>query len=146
MIRITFIIIVFMLILSACTSEDIAFIFATDSASSYTRVDRMGMPAIATAVISSANKDAYNQGNPSTDAAMWAADITTNVQGLHTALDDDLTALNLQPCDTNTCIAQAAPLIIPDVLTLDSSQPNGFPNGRQLTDTVMDITLAVNSA
>ena len=131
-----------MLILSACTEEEIAFFFATDPASSYTRVDRMGMPAIATAVISS--KDAYNQDDPITDVTgKWATEITANVQGLHTALDDDLAGLNLQPCATNTCVTQAAPIVIPDVLTLDLTQPSAFPNGRRLTDPVMDITLAV---
>jgi len=33
-------------------------------------------------------------------------------------------------------------LIIPDVLTLDFNKPSTFPNGRQLIDPVVDITLA----
>jgi hypothetical protein len=33
-------------------------------------------------------------------------------------------------------------LIVPDTLKLDLSRPAGFPNGRQLTDPVIDITLA----
>ncbi len=42
------------------------YAFATDDASAYTRVDRAGMPAINTAVISS--KDAYNAADPVDDA------------------------------------------------------------------------------
>lgn len=34
-------------------------------------------------------------------------------------------------------------LVVPDTLTLDTTMPAGFPNGRQLADRAMDITLAV---
>jgi hypothetical protein len=107
-----------------------------------TRVDRMGMPAIATAVISS--KDAYNQADPIDDAAgTFVGEITASVDFLHSALDDDLTALGLTPCATMDCVGQAAPFVVPDVLTIDPSQPAGFPNGRRLTDPVIDVTLAL---
>ena len=66
-----------------------------------------------------------------------------NVDFLYTALDDDLTSLGLTPCATLDCVGQAAPLVVPDVLTLDTTQPAGFPNGRRLTDPVIDITLAL---
>lgn len=36
-----------------------------------------------------------------------------------------------------------ASLVVPDTIKLDFSRPNGFPNGRQLPDRVIDITLAV---
>ncbi len=128
------------------------FVFATDAPSAYTRVDRAAMPAIATAVITSKND--YNAGNPSDDAALtFAGEIVTNVAGLHTALDDDLTDLGLTPCMVNTtdpfdpatssCITQAAPLVVPDTLKLDTTKAPGFPNGRKLTDPVIDVTLAV---
>ncbi|NNE43345.1 MAG: DUF4331 family protein [Gemmatimonadetes bacterium] len=106
------------------------------------RVDRMGMPAIATAVITS--KDAYNVANPTDDAAgTFVGEITANVDFLHSALDDDLTGLGLTPCATGDCVGQAAPFVVPDVITLDTSQPAGFPNGRRLTDPVIDVTLAL---
>ena len=118
------------------------FTFATNPASDYTRVDRMGMPAVATAVITS--KDAYNADDPDDDATFkWAGEITANVQGLHAALDDDLTGLLLTPCDYATCVAQAAPLVIPDTISIDVTQPAGFANGRMLEDPVIDVTLAV---
>ncbi len=134
----------------ACT--DLAFVFATDPASSYTRVDRMGMPAIATVVITS--KDDYNKADPSDDANLdFAGEIVTNVSGLHTALDDDLTNAGLVPCNvdpndpfnatTSKCITQAAPLVVPDTVTIDTTTAAGFPNGRKLADPVVDVTLAV---
>ncbi len=118
------------------------FVFADDLADAFTRVDRMGMPAIATAVITS--KDAYNAADPSDDAAgTFVGEITTNVTGLHTALDDDLVGLGLTPCAAANCVAQAAPLVVPDTLKINPAMPAGFPNGRALVDPVIDVTLAV---
>lgn len=120
------------------------FVFATDAPGAYDRVDRMGMPAIATAVISSGMKDDYNAADPSDDAGgQFVVDITANVQALHTALDDDLVGAGLVPCATVACVGQAAPLVVPDVITINSAQAAGFPNGRRLTDQVIDVTLAL---
>lgn len=107
-----------------------------------TQVDRMGMPAINTAVISS--KDKYNQADPATDAAGdFVDEIVANVDGLHMALDDDLTGLMLTPCATMDCVGQAAPLVVPDVIGIDPTMPAGFPNGRLPADPVIDVTLAL---
>ena len=53
--------------------------------------------------------------------------------------------------DVTPCLQQAIPgtpftvaeAVVPDTLTLDLAQPAGFPNGRLLTDPVIDVTLAV---
>jgi hypothetical protein len=125
-----------------CVGQPTDFNFRTDLPGAYTRVDRLGMPAVSTALLT--DKDGYNDGNPADDAAgTFVADITANLTGLHGALDDDLTGFGLTPCLIGDCVAQAAPLVVPDTLKIDPSQDPGFPNGRQLTDTVMDITLAV---
>lgn len=137
--------------LVACSDDDDPagpssdpFVFASEPASAYDRVDRMGMPAIATAVISAGMKDAYNAADPTDDAeGDFVADIVANVGALHAALDDDLTGAGLTPCATNDCVSQAAPLVVPDVLRIDLAQPAGFPNGRRLADPVIDVTLAV---
>ena len=54
--------------------------------------------------------------------------------------------LNAFPCATQM-VGAGGPtvldLVIPDTLTLDLTMPAGFPNGRQLADQAMDITLAV---
>jgi Domain of unknown function (DUF4331) len=118
------------------------FVFASDPASAYARVDRKGMPAVATAVITS--KDAYNAANPVDDAALdFVPEITTNVTAIHAALDDDLIGLGLTPCAAANCVNQAAPLVVPDVLEITAAGLAGFPNGRRLPDQVIDVTLAV---
>jgi hypothetical protein len=105
------------------------------------------MPAINTAVITS--KDAYNDADPTDDIALtFVGEIIASLAGLHDALDDDLTGLGLTPCTvvgdgTGTCVAVAAPLVLPDTLKLSLNDPVGFPNGRLLRDPVMDVTLAV---
>lgn len=118
------------------------FDFSDAPDSSFSRVDRMGMPAIATAVISS--KDAYNQASPRDDVmGDFVGEITSIVTALHEALDDDLTGAGLIPCDAGDCVGQAAPLVVPDTIKIDVTRTSGFPNGRRLTDPVIDITLAV---
>lgn len=76
-----------------------AFQFRQDPASAYTRVDRMGMPAVATALISTSQKDAYNDDSPAQDATgKWAPEIVSVLGGLVTALQDDFTKLGLSHC------------------------------------------------
>lgn len=118
------------------------FMFDDTAPEDMVQVDRMGMPAINTAVITS--KDDYNGSTPADDiAGTYVDEIVANVQGLHDALDDDLTGAGLVPCATDDCVAQAAPLVVPDVLAIDPAGPAGFPNGRVPADPVIDITLAV---
>ncbi len=132
--------------------------FRTESADMYTRVDRMGMPAVSTALVSSGMKNAYNDADPTDDVAgTFAGDLITNLTGLHTALDDDLTGAGLTPCSmTNTiaglpaCLGQdvaagvhVADLVLPDTLQVNPAAAAGFPNGRKLTDPVIDVTLSV---
>lgn len=121
------------------------FVFDETPPDQLVQIDRMGMPAVATAVISKDNKDAYNAATPTDDAAStFVPDILMNVGGLHMALDDDLMGFGLTPCDPMTsCAAQGAPLVVPDTLKIDITQPSGFPNGRRLDNPVIDITLAV---
>ena len=77
------------------------FVFRTDPPSAYTRVDRMGMPAVSTALINAANKTAYNDDNPAIDATgKWAPTIKTDLTGLTTALIGQFRSLGLKPCAT----------------------------------------------
>ncbi|MBX7078160.1 MAG: DUF4331 domain-containing protein [Nannocystaceae bacterium] len=108
----------------------------------FAQKDRMGMPAVATAVIT--DKDDYNAATPADDAdGVFAPQIVEAITALHGALDDDLIAAGLTPCDTDTCVTQAASVAIPDVIRIDLTADAGFPNGRTPTDPVVDITLAV---
>jgi hypothetical protein len=123
------------------TGDD-PFVFDDSPPGDYTQIDRKGMPAVNTAVIMS--KDAYNQSSPADDAAGdFVDEIVASVTGLHDALDDDLTGAGLVPCAPADCVAQGAPLVVPDTLKLDLGSPAGFPNGRLPADPVIDVTLAV---
>lgn len=127
---------------------DDSYAFSEDDFSAYSvQVDRLGMPAVATALI--ASRADYNAASPTDDAALtFAGEILASLGALHSLLDDDLAALSLTPCTvvgdgTGSCAAQGVPLIIPDTLKLDTTAGSGFPNGRLLTDPVIDVTLAV---
>jgi hypothetical protein len=135
-----------------------ALTFRTDMASAYTRVDRMGMPAVSTALIPSARKNAYNDASLSDDAAgMFVPDLAATLTAVHTALDDDLTTAGLTPCSMTTlvgtlpeCFGQeiaagvsVASLVVPDTLQINPAADAGFPNGRMLADPVIDVTLSV---
>lgn len=139
--------------------------FRTDAPGTYARVDRMGMPAVSTALISRAMKNAYNDANPTQDAAgTFVPELASTLTGIHTALDDDLATMSLAPCSmTNTdlgipvvagmlpqCFGQeiaagvtVASLVVPDTLHIDPTATAGFPNGRMLADPVIDVTLSV---
>ncbi len=124
------------------TTGDDPFVFDETPPDQLTQIDRMGMPAINTAVITS--KDDYNAATPVDDAnGDFVPEIVANVDGLHQALDDDLLGAGLTPCELMACVGQAAPLVVPDVIRLDLTGMAGFPNGRKLADPVMDVTLAL---
>jgi hypothetical protein len=118
------------------------YMFAEDDATAYTQIDRSAMPAVNVALVM--DKEGYNSANPGVDAASEFVDeITASLDAIHMALDDDLTGLMLTPCATANCVGQAAPFVVPDTLKVDVTMASGFPNGRRLTDPVMDITLAL---
>jgi hypothetical protein len=124
------------------TGEPAGYDFDDTPPEEMTQVDRMGMPAVNTAVISS--KDDYNSSSPADDiGGTFVDEIVASLEGLHAALDDDLMDAGLVPCAVDTCVAQGAPLIVPDVIHIDPSMPAGFPNGRLPADPVVDVTLAV---
>jgi hypothetical protein len=76
------------------------FRFRDDPASAYVRVDRMGMPAVATALISGVpNKNAYNDDNPTVDATgKWVPELAGTLTILTNALADDFMRLGLTIC------------------------------------------------
>lgn len=83
------------------TSGATSFDFRTDAPSAYVRVDRMGMPAVATALIGSDRKTAYNDADPVDDAnGDFVAELSEQLTGLTNALADDLVGLGLTPCAT----------------------------------------------
>ena len=91
------------------------------------QVDRMGRPAINTALIPSAMKDAFNQGIPANDTATFSDDVRASLLSLNGG--------------NTTHADQVTALLIPDILTLDTANPAGFLNGRRLQDDVIDTAL-----
>jgi hypothetical protein len=73
------------------------FRFRDDPASAYVRVDRAGMPAISTALISGVpNKNSYNDDNPTIDATgKWVPELSGTLTILTNALADDFGRLGL---------------------------------------------------
>lgn len=86
--------------LSATTGTN--FNFRNESVqSAYARVDRIGMPAVSTALIPSSRKVPYNDASPADDAAgTFVPDLTSTLTGLTNALADDLVGAGLSPCAT----------------------------------------------
>lgn len=88
-----------------------------------TQVDRVGLPAINTVFIPSGSKEDYNRGAPATDRARFGdfvVDFLVNVTG---RTQQDAEALR--------------DVLLPDVLTIDMTQPTAFLNGRAPTDDVV---------
>jgi hypothetical protein len=113
------------------------------------RVDRMAIPAINTALIdpgtsTSARKDSFNlYFSPSNDA-YWKPRVISNIQFLRTAI---LTTLGTPDADSLSA-QQLTDIVIPDVVTIDFSKDVTFvnhtiPNGRKLTDDVIDAELGL---
>ena len=134
------------------------YAFREDAAEAFVRVDRKGMPAVATALITS--KDSYNAGSPGTDLADFAGEVIAKLEYIHNGtgvanefpgLDGTLGTLGLTPCggsateaSVGACVDQALSVhAFPDAVRIVLADAAGFPNGRGLTDTVIDVTLAV---
>lgn len=166
------------------------FSFNNASPDHYVRIDRMGEPAVATALLSRTNgsptpvdgtgkpvnpgasnkfnnfdnqRDAFNRGDPVNDARDFAFMLTVGPQvnslaNYHYKLGPQLRALGLTPCSTETvtppsgisqvdisgCVAQAAPVVLPDVITYDPNVAASWPNGRTFDDPVVDRLLAAS--
>jgi uncharacterized protein DUF4331 len=89
-------------------------------------IDRMGRPAINTALIPKDLKDAFNDGKPVDDFKNFGQVVTNSLTSLGAANPSAL-----------------AHFLLPDILTVDTSDAGGFPNGRRLQDDVIDIELAL---
>ena len=84
-------------------STGTTFNFRSQPDTSYVRVDRMGMPAVSTALIAMDRKVAYNDADPIDDANMrFVGDLTAGLTKLHVALRDDLISLGFVPCSTSS--------------------------------------------
>lgn len=106
-----------------------------------TQRDRMGQPAVNTALLHSGEKDSFNQGDPSTDRAQFFAIQVGVVNELRGAVG---AVPGFPPEDVpGVTPEQVVSLVNPDTLHLDLSQPDGFPNGRRLQDDTINPILGL---
>lgn len=90
------------------------------------QIERMGNPAVSTALIPSSLKDLFNIAKPSGDVIAFAAPIVAS-----------LNAFGTSPANIQTLASVA----LPDTLKVNFAQPAGFPNGRRPQDDVIDVLL-----
>lgn len=77
----------------------VTFNFRTDAPSAYVQVDRMGQPAVAPALISSAAKSNDNDDSPAVDGARkYVNEITSTLAVLANALQNDFAKAILAIC------------------------------------------------
>ena len=76
-----------------------AFNFVDQPLSAYTRVDRMGMPAISPALVGGPLKNPFNDRDPVNDeAGEFVPEFIAQLELLHNGLRDDLVAAGFTPC------------------------------------------------
>jgi hypothetical protein len=78
-------------------------------------------------LIPAARKNEFNQADPVNDLTVFGADLESAITGLSDA----------------TNAAALTPVLLPDLLTFDTSSSAGFLNGRQLADDVIDAELTL---
>ncbi|MEQ8209191.1 MAG: DUF4331 family protein [Lacipirellulaceae bacterium] len=106
-------------------SSNIGVWARTADSSTDMQIDRMGRPAINTVLISS--KDDFNAGVPADDFANFSGEVNPAIAGLSDQANADA----------------LTPILLPDILTVDTSDPSGFLNGRRLEDDVIDAELTL---
>jgi hypothetical protein len=99
-----------------------------------TTIDRMGRPAIATVLIPDGLEDSFNTTAPAQDRKQWQGDVEDALLAL--------SGLDASPYSAAEATG-IAEFLLPDILTVDLSDPVAFPNGRALADDVIDPELAI---
>ena len=89
-----------------------------------TQIDRMGRPAINTVFNHGDEKNLFNDGDPVNDWRDFGQSFVNTLTALGAADPEGL-----------------AHVLLPDILTFDTSSAAGFLNGRQLADDVIDAEL-----
>lgn len=107
-----------------------------DNDDDFEQFDRMGFPVVNTAVVPTESKDTFNLGDPSTDTEEFLDIVRARIEAIRAAVN---AVPGFPPEDSPGISSDAlARTLLPDVLTIDLSAPIAFPNGRRLTDDVID--------
>lgn len=85
---------------AVASGKGTTFDFRTDPDSAYVSVDRMGNPAIATALVGSSKKVAYNDDTPESDATneKYLSEYKSELNKFFGLIGDDLEGLGLKIC------------------------------------------------
>lgn len=94
------------------------------------RVDQIGRPGMSTVLVPSSLKDAYNRTPPQDQSAKYGDMVRSSLESLN---------------GDAAYSAAVAEILLPDMLTVDVSQPASYLNGRALADDVIDVSLSVVS-
>ena len=106
------------------------------------QVDRMGNPAVNTALIPAALKDSFNFGQPKDDPKDFAQVILNQILALDKKFGTcPSTATSAAACNPN--VPLLASVAVPDVLRFASNLGDGFPNGRQPADRTTDVLISL---
>lgn len=92
----------------------------------FVQIERMGLPVVNTVTIPTRLKDAFNRASPTQDHLFRDVAI------------GNLFAINNDRTYSSTLIDA---VLLPDVLTLDTTRSVGFLNGRRPVDDVIDVIL-----
>ena len=114
------------------------------------QIDRMGRPAINTVFIPpnpfeagstlpGNPEDMFNATKPKDDVATWTGEVVNSLTFLFSLND----ATDPNPGDDAAAIQGLANILLPDILTVDTSSSAGFLNGRALADDVIDAELGI---
>lgn len=96
------------------------------------QIDRMGRPLVNVALTRGMEKDRLNQSDPDQDLALF---VETFAGGL--------LRLGDHPDGAAESLARS---LLPDMLLFDPGKTAAYPNGRQLSDDIVDYQLALFSA
>jgi uncharacterized protein DUF4331 len=106
------------------------------------QVDRMGNPAVNTALIPAAFKDAFNFGEPKDDPKDFLGVIANQILTVDKAFGTcPQSATSAGSCNPN--VPLLASVAVPDTLKFAINLPDGFPNGRQLFDRTTDLLITL---
>jgi hypothetical protein len=92
------------------------------------QIDRMGRPFVSTAFTKEGDRNTFNRIEPTEDRKLFTKKFSDLLESFgHSSENAQKTALTL----------------LPDILDYDYSSAKGYPNGRKLTDDIIDIQLEV---
>jgi hypothetical protein len=96
--------------------------------SPFFQIDRMGRPFVSTAFTKEGDRNTFNRIEPTEDRKLFTKKFSDHLESFgHSSESAQKTALTL----------------LPDILDYDYSSAKGYPNGRKLTDDIIDIQLEV---